>query len=726
MKKVLWIWLLAGLFLLLPHVQGAGKPSTWEVKSLTDAGTFDYDLDTGIVTATNGVVVTYGDARLIANRLTLDEKSGDVVAEGMVNLQREGQLWQGDRLEYNFLTKKMKAEQFKVGQVPYYAGGFGLSGEQTNDVYSSYFAYITTDDLAEPLYRIRAKTLVIVPGDSFHATDATVYIGKVPVMYWPSYRRTLKRHPNNWVLVPGYRSLYGPYLLSSYNWYLNTNLSGALNFDYRQKRGIGVGPDFNYNAGKWGEGMFRYYYLHDDEPRTNSLALPIPGDRQRFYFTHRTTLRTNLTATAVVRKQNDEYVIRDFFETEYRDNIQPSTFLEVNQLWRNYSLNILAQPQVNDFFETVERLPDVKLTAAPQQLGPLPLYYDGESSVGYFRHQFANNIAPEYAAWRADTYHQLTLPQTFFGWLNVAPRVGGRFTHYGEAEGSGITFTDHNRGLFNTGGEVSFKASQTWNDVRSKFWDVDGLRHIVRPSVNYVYVPRPQVLPTQLPQFDPVFTSYRLLPIEFPDFNAIDAIDSQNVIRFSLDNKFLTRRDSITESLVNWAIYTDWRLRPRPGQGTFADVFSDLDFKPRRWMTLSSENRYDVGSGHLVVASHSLTLAPNNVWSVQVGHFYVKGATAFIPGLGDNLIHGSFYYRLNENWGLRTTHYFEARDGRMEEQDYSLYHDLRSWTAALTFRLRQSRGGPDDFTVAVTFSLKAFPRFHMGNDSLQHSLLLGD
>ena len=44
----------------------------------------------------------------------------------------------------------------------------------------------------------------------------------------------------------------------------------------------------------------------------------------------------------------------------------------------------------------------------------------------------------------------------------------------------------------------------------------------------------------------------------------------------------------------------------------------------------------------------------------------------------------------------------------MQEQDYAIYRDLRSWTAALTFRVRNNPGAPQDFTVAFTFWLKAF------------------
>jgi len=63
-----------------------------------------------------------------------------------------------------------------------------------------------------------------------------------------------------------------------------------------------------------------------------------------------------------------------------------------------------------------------------QQIGGSPFYYESESSAGYFRRRVPTPGTNDYEAFRGDTYHQITLPQHFFGWLNVAPRVGGRFT----------------------------------------------------------------------------------------------------------------------------------------------------------------------------------------------------------------------------------------------------------------------------------------------------------
>jgi hypothetical protein len=253
--------------------------------------------------------------------------------------------------------------------------------------------------------------------------------------------------------------------------------------DYRVRRGIGFGPDVHYDVRSLGRGEFKYYYTFDTEPGLDPTGAPLRDYRSRFFFTHQTTLRTNLDVKLVARKQSDVFMVRDFFETEYRKNIQPGSFLEVNQVWPNFSLDLLAQPRFNEFYETVERLPEIKLSGIRQQVGASPLFYESEGSVGYLRRQFAHNLTNEFAALRADTFHQLLLPRTFFGWLNVTPRVGGRFTHYGETEGHGTTARAEDRGVFNTGAEASFKASRIWRGVRNQFWGVNELRHIVDGSL---------------------------------------------------------------------------------------------------------------------------------------------------------------------------------------------------------------------------------------------------
>jgi hypothetical protein len=286
-----------------------------------------------------------------------------------------------------------------------------------------------------------------------------------------------------------------------------------------------------------------------------------------------------------------------------------------------------------------------------------------------------------------------------------------------------------NRGVFNTGAEVTFKASQVWPEVQSKFWDADGLRHILMPSVNYVFVPTPNAAGTnQIPQFDSELPSFRLLPIEYPDYNSVDSIDSQNVLRLGLNNKLQTKRRGQVENVVNWDVYTDWRLHPRSDQTTFADLYSDLTFRPRSWIAFGSMVRYDLSNHDFRLLFHNVTLSPNDTWSWSIGNLYLRDDFSGSPtalGPGNNLITSDLFLKFNENWGFRSSQHYEAKEGRMQEQYYSIYRDLRSWTAALTFRLRENNTGPQDFTVAFTFSLKARPHYGLGSDAVQPYSLLG-
>ncbi len=731
MKRLLGIsWLAAALVFDFGTARAAETPQErFNLETLTKDGRLTYG-QSGIAQGSGGVLIHFWnkegkETELTANRIQLNQVTGDATAEGSVYLRGEGHLWHGEKIEYNFKTKLIKASEFRSSSGPFYVGGFSLEASRTNNYYNATNAFITTDDIADPGYRIRCRRLTIIPGKSFEAEEATLLIGDVPVMYWPKYSRTLATHGDYWVVTPGYRSLYGPYVMGTYHHVFTTNFSTDLHLDYRQLRGVGAGPDFNYDAGRWGQGEFKFYYAHDDRAGTNAFGAPLNDDRHRISFSHRVDIRTNLTLKAVVREQGDAFVIRDFLEHEYQKNTQPSTFLELNQLWSNWSLNILVQPRINDFFETVERLPDVKLTGMRQQIGVTPFYYESDSTFGYYKHEFADNVRPDFAAGRADTYHQVLLPWNFFGWLNVTPRVGGRLTHYTDTEGFGATTTEANRGVFNTGVEVTFKLHSTLPDKEIPWLQAKGIRHIIEPGVNYAYVPSPNHLPPTLPQFDSELASLRLLPIDFPDYNAIDSVDSQNVFRLSLRNSIQTKRNNRVDTLLNWALYTDWRVTPRIGQGSFSDGFSDLDFKPRDWLTLTSETRYNFDSGHWRVADHRATISPDDDWSLAVGHRYIRNDPTFLGAPGNNLITTSFYYRINENYALRTRHFFEARDGRMEEQYYSVYRDFRSWVGALTLRVRDLRNGSMDYTIGVTFNLKAFPRFKLGQDRDNPSLLLG-
>lgn len=698
---------------------------TIRIHSLTPGFQGEFDLQTGNISFTNGVLVTYRDATLTAQRVEVDPNTREVLAEGGVQLRRGAAVWFGDRLKYNFDTREAAASNLVLGNGNLFLRAAELttaSGSGTNVVYSLGNAFVTTDDVAAPGYRVRAETMTL-SRERVRAENATLVVGRVPVLWFPTYSRQVEQHRVYSVHFPGYRSLYGAYLLNSLYFPVGPHAEGSVALDGYARRGVGLGAGLAYDLPRLGEGQLQGYYIKDgDEPVDPGTGETVASDRHRVRFEHSVNLRPQLTAKAAVRYWSDIYVERDFFESQYRENVQPRTFIEVQQLWKNFTLNALVSPRVNDFFESVERLPDVRLRGLRQQIGESPLYYETDNSLAYLRRQFAHDAGPEYEAFRADTLQQVLLPQTLFGWLNVTPRAAGRLTYYGETEGRDLD--EQTRWVFNTGAEVSARASRVWPRAESRFWAVNGLRHIIEPSVNYAYTPDPDPRPLELPQFDRLVPSLRPLPITFPDYHAIDSVDAQNVLRFGLRNQLQTRRDGGVADLVDWALTMDWRLDPEQDQQDLGDLYSELDFQPRDWLLVTSEIRMDPNDGALAESATYATVLPGDTWSLALGHRYLDGD--LVGGPGDNFVTTRVTWKLSENWAFRMSHAIEMEDGVLEEQYYTLYRDLRSFTAALTIRLRDSRGvEPDDFTIGLSVSLKAFPRFRRGADTERPELLIG-
>lgn len=724
------IFLALGLVLTRPCAAQTG--SNWNISGSGPQSQFETENGTNYFT--HGVMVSNETAVVTADTAAANELTGDVDAQGDVTILDHGHIWRGTNFIYNFKTGQVRAGRFKTFQTPFALAGENLHG-RTNADYTATNAIISPDDVEKPAYTIRAKRIIIEPGVRFRAYHAWLYLGPMPVFYYPYYQRSLKQNQNNFEFSPGDRSIFGPYLLSAYNWYGYEHFDGTLHVDEREKRGLAAGPDLLFHFGDAGDAALKYYFADDHDPMADGLDVPdLKHHRQRASLAYNVAPWTNTTLKVIGNYQSDPLVIRDFFENEYNENVQPRSFAEGTRLGDNYVLDAMAEPRLVDFFETVERLPDVRLEELRQQVGVTPIYYESETSAGYYNRAFSNtNIipnalglypavgpvtnTPSYMAGRADTVHQLTLPETFFGWLNVTPRLAGRLTYYSDVTGLNVHTNEQVRAAMETGMDVAFKASRVYEGAESSLLDVHELRHIIQPEVDYGYAPAPTRSASQVPQFDYQAPSLRLSPIEFPEYNSIDSLTSQNVLRLMLRNRLQTKRDGRIDTLLDWAIYTDWNISPGTN-ASFADLYNDIVFRPRSWLTLASSTRYDLQDPQWREAINSLTIQPTTVWSLTLNYYYLmNNDPEFLAYTGQtlpghNLVGASFYYRLNENWAMNILERYEAQNGDFQEQDYTVYRDFRSWTGALTFRLTQGPGQPDDYTVAFTFSLKSFPRFN--------------
>jgi LPS-assembly protein len=208
--------------------------------------------------------------------------------------------------------------------------------------------------------------------------------------------------------------------------------------DLREKLGQAVGFDtrFKYGKNDRSYGDFTSYYVSHEQPNQPGSADPGGDGRYRVTFKHRLFLTDDIYATADINYISDAQFLEDYFPGEFRVDPQPDNYLSLTKWDEFYTLTLIGRWQLNKWQEVTEREPELVFDFKQHRLFGWPVYYDGESSAGEYRRAFPlgpdfNGFDfPDYDAFRFDTFHQLSYPAQFFGWLNITPRVGFRATYY--------------------------------------------------------------------------------------------------------------------------------------------------------------------------------------------------------------------------------------------------------------------------------------------------------
>lgn len=699
--------------------------------------------ENGLATARDNVAIHFGDTDIYSDFAQYDSAKRELLLKGNVRIYRGISLYIGEQATYNLDTKAIQATNMRSGTYPYLISGAKI--DSTSDAeYKITHGTFTTDDREKPDFQLKAHGARIYPDDRVIFRDVTLYIGKVPIFWWPYLYQPLDQD-FSYAIAPAYLSSWGPSLLGKVTFPIGDKISATLRLDYRSRRGEAIGFDSDIRYGKNNKSIAKLstYYLQDQNPLLNRTSLPrgsVPTGRYRLSLQDRTKITENLDITADITKLSDPFILQDFFPAEFRVDPQPDNNVAATYTQENYALTAYARYQLNSFFETTERLPEVDLDIKRQPVFHSPIFYEGETSAGELKRNFPNGSTfTDYSAFRFDTFHQLTYPNTYFGWLSVVPRVGFRETYYSQTRDLGPTiFTpstdplapeyplpnpgydpttqttlplvltgDTWRSVFNAGMETSFKVSREWEQVQSRALGLDGLRHIIQPYANFSYVSNLSGDALSILQFDRAQPSTKLKPIDFPEFTSIDSIDNWTVARVGVRNRLQTRRDDLTISWLELDTYFDVNIDNPFDRTQFSNVFNKLTFTPVPWLSLVVDSQLPLLDKGFTEIDTSVRFQPTANTQITVGHGYLSNNPFF---LNSSLYTIGGYYRINDNWGVGAYGQYEATTNIVEQQRYEVYRDLTSWVGSIGAIVRNN-GGVKEYGVLLTFTLKAFPKF---------------
>ncbi|MEE9120685.1 MAG: LPS assembly protein LptD [Syntrophobacteria bacterium] len=609
-------------------VAAPGEDSGYRLR----ADHFSYDERQSIYTA-RGNVTLHAPGRVItADEIRLDALTREAILEGDIRIEQGNDWLEGERA---FLDLEEQTGIIEYGKGFLAEGNFHFSGAiieklgpQTYHVEQANF---TTCDGDRPSWHFRTSDLrVTLEGYAF-AKHSRFHLGSVPVLYTPYLVFPAKTKRQTGLLPPrlGKGDRLGWDVDLPFFWAISRSTDATIYSHYMSKRGLMLGPEFRYAASKENKGVLRFDYLHDQEDRDelreqNFYTLPglTRATRDRWWWRSKQdialphgiqgkmdldfasdpdylqTFSTGFSSWAesdrVFRKTFGRGLINDETITTRESN------LLLNKTWAaqaaNFELHYFQNLNDDEDETTLQQLPLVTYSASKQPLLGGPFFWQGNAIyVDYWRPEGTRGH-------RVNLDPRLSLPLRRGGYLELEPFVGILETaylieHYDEPADSRVREkTFNNRALFEAGVDGSTEIvgifsmdGDTWTKTK----------HIVRPQIGYEY--RPEVSQNKLPSFD-----------------STDRVNSRNRITYGLVNFFSARLDQAPGEVE----YHDFaRLEisqfydiSQPDGGVedistsrdqpFSNVFTQLDFTPKRYLNFTYKNQYSPYDGDF--KSHEL------------------------------------------------------------------------------------------------------------------------
>lgn len=698
---------------------GSAFAAAPEQPATIDAKNLRVEREKQMAYAEGDVVLRYRDLTLRADKARYNMATDEVWVEGNVRLNRANQEWVVPSAYYNLRTRDFKTETARGVFDNVTLRGENIRMTGTNR-YSLSRATMTTCDYEQPHYRLEATRADVWPGEQVRLYNVTLRFGNVPVFWFPVLAWSLKDRESPVGVAVGHGSREGFFILTEYRISLNPNVQATVHLDGRTKRGPAVGLDFDYSYSNV-VGSVKGYYSRDTSSPDEVDRLfgrSIPRNRYRADWQHKQSLPDDWEITINASKQSDPDFMDDFFQSRYRHEGEPASVADVTKRGENFTFSVMAQPQLNPFFAEVERLPEAKWSVNRVRIGPTPLFYESETSAGYYHNVAGRTNDPAFAGSspRADTFHQIVLPQQFFGWLSVVPRAGLRGTWYLHDARGATSSNEVHRLLYTAGMEAGFKLWRTWDDIEHERWNIHGLRHIVEPFVNYQWVGSPSTTPQDLLQFDTyryvaLANGARMLvtrhhALEFPANTAIDALDRENVVRFGVRQKLQTRREEQPWDLALLEAWSEYNIEQTATHRDFSDLFATLRLQPLRWCALDVGSRFDLHEKRWAEINTDAAVFERDRWSVTLGNRFLEGDS--------NLAGGSVSYRLSRHWRATMEQWVDFQDGTWLHQEYKLQQETHDWLISYGFRRVGQRIREDENIFFVSVALRAYPSIRLG------------
>ncbi len=697
-----------------------------------------------VATVSPSVTIEHGPLKVFADNLVIWIREGEqdptspsfslreFYAEGHLRMDNGRQILEGDRAYVNLETGTMLVQKAKLRTeskrrgIPLTLSAAELRRVGQGDTTGTEVT-VSTCEFEVPDYKLVAKE-VVVHGE-WKSGDIDVYGVKFyinpldfPLLYTPflpvsfgsqiPLRKLRYERSRNFghgvfskfgIDIPKtHRDGKGDPLLDK-NGDPDTDDWGfiGLDLDWMQRRGVGLGPEYEY---AWDDyfGFGDIYYIHDrgDVPPSdfNTRLFPIPrNDRGRARHFHRQQIWKGLSADLELHYVSDRNFREEFLEKEFKNDKTPETYALVRFMQGNFAMTALYKPGINPFQDYVEYLPQLTQSLITQPVWG-GIYLSHHAQFANVRHRKDEDIADvdQPRIVRADVQETLTRPFSL-GPVRVMPWAAGRYTYF-DAAPSTDWFVNRYGVAWGARARIAAWTMVPFNDDVLR---LQGIRHIASLEARwfdqYTSVPS-----SDLWQFDAVDQADRFqeIAIEFrnrfetknPKTGEIyDALNIGLSAEFYPDPARDTRRRNPQNNIypAHWiAVHPDEEGRYRSRRASSLNL--DVEAVVRDQINLTGVLDWSPYTKRIEETHAELRFLVAENLTFRMTQQYVRGLTSTV-GAG-------FDWRLSEKWTLsgQTEYDFEAH--RALKHEYGVRRNLHDFDLELKLRYDSGR---DEFSASI-------------------------
>lgn len=650
--------------------------------------------------------------------------------------------WTDNQVTLNGVRAKVNGLIVRGSSVEY---GKDAEGK---DCVTIHDAYVTTEDVQKPTSWIGTGTLTIYPGDSGKISRLSIAGSEsdmaVPVFGWFTFSHSLNPR-EGYLPGVGSKSLWGGYMQNSYGILLGhrhthglmptADYLATLHADYRTRRGLAGGLDFENVEETRFKTKLSTYFLDDTDPGISPLNTPRKHLNHERY---RVTLQTDWNMTpedarrgerwnlvANVNVLSDTYVLRDFFEDLYRTEDKPDNTVRLTRRTDRTESTLYTRFGANNFYQNDHRV-EASFYHVRTPIGNTGISYETNNRASYLRQYLPveqklryeqalssitdNELRDFYtrqlntgAYFRLNTTHEVSTSYKALGFLNITPKAGGGYSGYYDVGGVGAD----NRFLGYAGCDFDFKLHRDYSRFSYDRLGLKGLTHIIHPysSISHTNITSSNPLVPRVDSWSSVMGSSTSspMPLDLCGFTGIDGWGSWDIWRIGLQNIFNSEADGDRVRVLDWNSFVDYNLDNPNTESRFSNAYTVVTFHPSERLSMSMETQFPLfGRGDdFSQYRFSVAYQPVAWWEGRVDYTTIKGH----PVQKDSeQLYLQSNLRLNEKYTVSTCWNWDIEYKRIPLQQYSVFRNSGAWYIGATFYIRNN-GGKQETGFGISFTL---------------------